>query len=314
MTPFQTILFAADFSESSQQAFRAACSLAVEGRTRMHIAHVIEPTWVPEDPTFLGQAGVQYYGAYADSSREERVKRLLCSAYAPDIPVEVAYHVKEGAPATHIVQMAAAVKADLIVVGTHGRTGLRWMLAGSVANSVMQSADCPVLAVHSFGHPPIAETIQSILQPTDFSDRSEAALHVARELARDLGARLILLRVAPFDVYVHDITVPIDLETPRAALEDLCRRVDGPDLKYPVDSRLSQGDPAEEILRRAAELGPGLIVMGTHGRTALGRLLFGSVTEYVLPRARCPVLAVKARTSTTAATAQNPAARALTTF
>lgn len=293
MTPFQTILFAADFSESSQEAFHTACSLAVEGRARLHVLHVVEPNWVPEDPSFFGQTGVQFYDANTDGSREEQLRQKLCLAYAPDVPIEVEYHVQRGNPATEILHKAEEVGAALIVVGTHGRTGLSWLLAGSVATSVMQRADCPVLALHSSGRPPRAETIQTILHPTDFSERSEAALKVARELARDLGARLILLHVAPFDVYIHDMTVPVDLSMIREALEDMRRRIDGSDLKFPVESRLSQGDAAEEIVRKAGDLDHGLIVLGTHGRTGLGRLLFGSVAEYVLPRARCPVLAVK---------------------
>lgn len=288
MTTFQTILFAADFSESSQEAFRTACVLAVEGQTRLHVLHVVEPNWVPEDPTFLGQAGVQFYDAFTDGSREAKLEKRLCTAHVPDIPIEVEYHVKEGNPATEILHMADEVGADLIVVGTHGRTGLSWLLAGSVATSVMQRSTCPVLALHSAGRPQAAEKIQAILHPTDFSVGSEAALLVAREMARDLGARLILLHVAPFDVYIHDMTVPVDLSMSREALEDMRRRVDGPDLKYPVESRLSQGDAAEEILRRAGELDHGLIVMGSHGRTGLTRLLFGSVTEYVLPRGAAP--------------------------
>jgi nucleotide-binding universal stress UspA family protein len=308
MTPFQTILFAADFSDPSQEAFRTACSLAVEGRTRLHVLYVNEPHWVPEDPTFLGQAGVQFYEASTDRGREARMKQELRSTYA-EIPIEVEYHVKEGDPAAEIVRTADAIRADLIVVGTHGRTGLSWVLAGSVACAVMQRAGCPVLAVHSSGQTRSAEGIASILHPTDFSERSDAALRVARELARDLGVRLDLLHVAPFDVYIHDMNVPVDLTASRSALEDLRRRVDGSDLKYPVECRLSQGDPAEQILRRAGELNPGMIVMGTHGRTGLGRLLFGNVAEYVLPRASCPVLVVRALRDRSATAADGPAGR-----
>ena len=90
------------------------------------------------------------------------------------------------------------------------------------------------------------------------------------------------------------MTVPVDPGAYREALAEECRLVDGPDLKYPVETRLARGDAAEEILSAAAELDCGLIVMGTHGRTGLSRLLMGSVTEYVVPRAECPVLAVKA--------------------
>jgi nucleotide-binding universal stress UspA family protein len=71
------------------------------------------------------------------------------------------------------------------------------------------------------------------------------------------------------------------------------KRLEGPDLKYPAETRLVQGDAADEVLRVAEELGCGLIVMGTHGRTGLGRLLMGSVVEFVMPRAACPVLVVK---------------------
>src|SRR5262249_47963001 len=91
----------------------------------------------------------------------------------------------------------------------------------------------------------------------------------------------------------NDMTVPVDPGVYREALAEECQLIDGPDLKYPVETRLARGDAAEEILRAATELDCGLIVMGTHGRTGLSRLLMGSVTEYVVPRADCPVLAVK---------------------
>ncbi len=84
------------------------------------------------------------------------------------------------------------------------------------------------------------------------------------------------------------------------------RRIDGPDLKHPVESRLCQGEPADQIIQTAAELGNGLIVMGTHGRTGLTRLLFGSVAEFVLPRANCPVLAVKTPDRETAPKVDQP--------
>src|SRR5262245_33604171 len=91
MRPFQTILFAADFSVASQEAFRMACSLAVVGETRLHVLHVIEPDWVPEEPAGLGQV-IQFYDAGTDEGRDETLKRRLCAAYAPPQPVDVAYH------------------------------------------------------------------------------------------------------------------------------------------------------------------------------------------------------------------------------
>jgi nucleotide-binding universal stress UspA family protein len=293
MEPFQTILFAADFSDASVEAFRMACSLAVEGRTRLHVLHVVEPNMVPEDPSFLGQMGVLYYQTGSDRGRDERLEQELRLAYVPATPVDATYRVKEGHAAAEILRMADETAADLIVLGTHGRTGLSWLLTGSVATSVMRRAPCPVLALHASNNPRNVEQPPTILHPSDFSDNSEAALRIARQLARDLGARLTVLHVAPFDTYVQEMAVPVDLSLYREELEEMRRRVDGPDLKYPVELRLRQGEAPDEIIRTASELVNGLIVMGTHGRTGMGRLLFGSVTEFVLPRASCPVLAVK---------------------
>jgi nucleotide-binding universal stress UspA family protein len=201
MQPFRTILFAADFSVVSQGAFGMACSLAVEGQTRLHVLHVVEPDWVPQEPAGFGQA-VGFDDAGPDGERDEALKRRLCAGYAPSQPVEVEFHTRHGEAATEILRLADEVRADLIVVGTHGRTGLSWMLAGSVATSVLRRALCPVLAVRSTERPRLAEANRFILHPTDFSGHSEEALRVAHALARDLGVRLVILHVAPFDVFL----------------------------------------------------------------------------------------------------------------
>jgi nucleotide-binding universal stress UspA family protein len=293
MKPFQTILFGADFSEGSREAFRAACSLAVAGQTCLHVLHVIEPNWVPEEPVPFGQAAVGFYDARTDGARDESLERRMREMYAPSGPVDVEYHLREGDAATEILRMADRLRPDLIAVGTHGRTGLSWLLAGSVATSVIRRAHCPVLAFHRPEQPRIVKDIRVILHPTDLSEGCASSLRVARSLARDLGARLVLLHVVPCGYIADEMTVPVDPRVYREALEEERRLVDGPDLKYPVEARLARGDAAEEILIAADELECGLIVMGTHGRTGLSRLLMGSVAEYVLPRAECPVVAVK---------------------
>ncbi len=83
MKPFQTILFGADFSEGSREAFRAACSLAVAGETRIHVVHVIEPNWVPEEPVPYGQAVMGFYDAQTDGGRDETLKRRMRDMYVP---------------------------------------------------------------------------------------------------------------------------------------------------------------------------------------------------------------------------------------
>ncbi|MBV8381118.1 MAG: universal stress protein [Planctomycetaceae bacterium] len=141
-------------------------------------------------------------------------------------------------------------------------------------------------------------SFRTILHPTDFSRHAEVALDVARSLARDLGARLIIVHVAPEEGLAHGMmAVPADPRMYLDLLEGARRRVAGPDLKFQVETQLWQGNVAEEILRAASESGCDLIVMGSHGRSGLGRLLLGGVAEAVMHKADCPVLTVKSARS-----------------
>jgi nucleotide-binding universal stress UspA family protein len=136
--------------------------------------------------------------------------------------------------------------------------------------------------------------IHTILYPTDFSDHSAYAFRLACALARDYGARLVVLHVAEPPVVVGGegvmvLPCAIDLEALRERLDQLRLK----DPKVVVEHQLIEGEAASEILRVAAESKCDLIVMGTHGRTGLRRLLMGSVAEKVVRKAACPVLTVK---------------------
>jgi nucleotide-binding universal stress UspA family protein len=98
-----------------------------------------------------------------------------------------------------------------------------------------------------------------------------------------------------------------DVSDCQNALEVARASADGPDLKYRVESRFSRGPAPEEIVRVADEIGCGLIVMGTHGRTGLARLVMGNTAESVLPEAHCPVLIVKAPQELSPSTSDSPA-------
>ena len=166
--------------------------------------------------------------------------------------------------------MAHETHADLIVMGTHGRTGLYRLMAGSVATTVLEQAHCSVLALRAGNHAPIADEIRVVLHPTDFSKASEAALTVARAIVRDHGARLILLHVVPFDLHLDETMVALtDMGEYRKALDAIRGHADGADLKYPVATQLVRGFEVQEILQAAHESGCDMIVMGTHGARAL---------------------------------------------
>jgi nucleotide-binding universal stress UspA family protein len=135
---------------------------------------------------------------------------------------------------------------------------------------------------------------KKILFPTDFSTLSDAALQYATTLARDMGAKLVIVHIeeppAAYGAGEMYYGIP-DPDT--AALTKMLDAVRPADAAVPFDHRLVTGEPATEIVELAKEEGVDLIVMGTHGRTGLGRLLMGSVAESVVRRAPCPVFTFK---------------------
>jgi nucleotide-binding universal stress UspA family protein len=140
--------------------------------------------------------------------------------------------------------------------------------------------------------------IRTILHPTDFSDYSQCAFRLAASLATDCGARLIVLHVLdrPVLSYPGVMTPPPPpplSAAERETLREQLRRTMPSSAGVTVEHLLEEGDPATAILQIAQERGCDLIVIGTHGRTGLSRLLMGSVAEQVVRRAACPVLTVK---------------------
>jgi nucleotide-binding universal stress UspA family protein len=152
--------------------------------------------------------------------------------------------------------------------------------------------------------------IHTILHPTDFSEPSDNAFHLACALARDYNAKLILLHVAVLTSGVYGEAL-IPPPSPIAEEEELARRLQQlrpPNPSISVEHLLEEGAPAAEILRVAEDHHVDLIVMGTHGRTGLRRLLMGSVAEQVVRKARCPVLTVKLPFAESATIGVEPAA------
>jgi nucleotide-binding universal stress UspA family protein len=137
--------------------------------------------------------------------------------------------------------------------------------------------------------------IRAILHPTDFSDRSKWAFHLACSLAHDHGARLLVFHAAsPVAVAYVEGFVPEPPADFWDQLQSRLREVRPDDPSITVDYLLTEGDPAPEILRAAAQHRCDLIVMGTHGRSGIGRLVLGSVAEEVIRKATCPVISIKA--------------------
>lgn len=191
---------------------------------------------------------------------------------------------------------------DLIVMGTHGRRGLKHMFLGSVAEEIVRIAPCPVMIVraHDTSTGPYGE-FRNILVPVDFSAQSTEALAHAMEIATLSHAEIELLHVIPVPAYptlndaafISIYTHKPDMETKAIAhlhayYKKLTDAFPGK-VKYTV----THGTAADEISQHLVENGHDLMVIGTHGQTGLNRFLLGSVTAKVIRRAPIPVFIVK---------------------
>jgi nucleotide-binding universal stress UspA family protein len=135
--------------------------------------------------------------------------------------------------------------------------------------------------------------IHTILYPTDLSENAQQAFPLACSLARDCGARVVVLYVVPPPTSHEKVVTRHHPDEYKGAAWQSLHQVRAPDSNVHVEHRLEEGNAPTVIVDVAKEIQAGLIVMGTHGRTGLGRLLMGSVAEHVLRQASCPVLTVK---------------------
>jgi len=212
--------------------------------------------------------------------------------------------VRMGKPFHEISLAAGERAADLIVIATHGHTGLKRIWLGSTAERVVRHAPCPVLTVPTRESPKRASRtsvfqLRKILVPIDFSNLSMDALPYATLLARQFGAELILLHIVQWFPIDHllgaEITNQTMVPTIKQAEADLERLA--ADLRKSTEVKTSavvrEGMPHEAICQMAKSLGADLVVLTTHGYTGLKHVLLGSTAERVVRHASCPVLAVR---------------------
>ena len=215
--------------------------------------------------------------------------------------------VREGNIAGEILARADELPADLLVLGTHGRSGFERLVLGSVAEKVLRKAACPVLSVPQHAGdagaaPPVL--FKRILCATDFSNCSTNALNHAMSLAQEADVQLTVVHVLePALQWPEDLQEmpggPQRIEEYRAAAEaDRRARLDAavPDSVQTyctVDNVLAAGTPYREILRIASEQQSDLIVIGIHGRGAADLMFFGSTTQHIVRQAICPVLTLR---------------------
>jgi nucleotide-binding universal stress UspA family protein len=218
------------------------------------------------------------------------------SVGSSNIPMEVI--VTSGSVSIEITRQAELSRADLLVLGTHGRSGFQRLFLGSVTEKVLRTTSVPVMTIPPPVKKPDSVRFGTILCPVDFSDESMRALEYALSLAKEADARIILLHViegfvnAPYANEFRNVSV---LEYYEQIEEDARTRLadavpeDARTWARPAE-RVTRGRAYREILQIADEEGATLIVMGVRGRGAMDRFVFGSTTYHVIRRAACPVL------------------------
>jgi len=300
------ILVPLDFSGFARQALTCAVPLARKHRAKISLVHVVQP---PTVSTWRGIPGGGHYLAMNMHQLSDVAKTHLGDLAAHLLPDDLRGRtiIREGNPPYEVVATAKAIKADLIVLSNTGRSGLSRVLLGSTAERIVRHAHCPVLTVRRQRSGPAMRLLsmekplypdglpwRRILVPLDFSLPSLQALSVAVPLAKQSGARLLLLNVVEPNPYPTGmegtVLVMPEATLARNAKQQLARvaRRFIP-RSVQVTSLVARGRAAEVIVETAKAKGVDLIVVSPHGHTGLGRLLMGSTAEQVVRTAQCPV-------------------------
>jgi nucleotide-binding universal stress UspA family protein len=276
-TAIANVLYATDFSQQAANALPYAVSIARQYGATLLPVHVVSPGPLPADfPAQSWQAVV----AQAISEAHAAMDHLEPQWKS----IQHKTRVCCGDAGTEISKMVREEGIDLIVVGTHGRTGVRKALLGSVAEQVFRHATCPVLTVGPkvTSEPDNVVKLHAILYPTDLSSESRAALLYALALARENHARLYLLHVAPGGS-------DADEELLSAQLQNMLPPES--DLSCAPKIYIQTGHPAERILQLAEELAVDLIVLSPKRHSGIPGTM---ATAYrVATQAICPVLTVR---------------------
>lgn len=293
MLNIQRILFPTDFSDGARRAFPQAAYLADWHDAELHILNV------------TGRHSHDYgddrkrFPLSADTLTDWMRRPAGKDAERPDLaqlPI-VQKQVEGASPEERILAYLEDADIDLVVMGTHGRRGVDRMLFGSVTEDVVRRSACPVLTVRTEAEAAPGRAVRRVLVPMDFSEASRLALAHAKEIALTYGAEIDLLHVVEETVYppaygLEPAYFPTQEVVDRVEkqLGDMARD----DIGYEhVMISATVGRPATEIIDYVKENEIDFLVIATHGRTGLDRVLFGSVAEEVIRRAPTPVFVVK---------------------
>ena len=284
------ILLPTDLSGAADRALKQAVELAAQHRAKIDILHVV--TLENLDPSNFQQALNAYMAKVEDEVFNDLANRSD-AIKTRGLAVETVV-ARRPYPVEAILERIRETEPDVVVMGTHGRSGLRKLLLGSVAARIVLEAPCPVMTVAMDAEVAEGERgFDPILVPVDFTDYSTRAVEAAQAIKAPSG-RLILEHVVSSPVhpslYAGGVAKLFQLhpELPGLIGNQLSELYQGPG-----DIVVTEGSIVEEILETARSKKAQLIVMGTRGLSRQDYLVLGSVTERVIGRAKVPVLAIK---------------------
>jgi len=295
---YKKILVPLDGSELAEIAVPYAEGLAARLKAELILITVcpeLDPMYAFTDNPELRRAGAsQYLRRIAEELSKENI--------------DVRTEAKLGHCASTIIDASEQEGADLIVIATHGRSGLaRWVL-GSTADKITRAATKPVLLIRAKKDQPDVRAkgiFNRILAPLDGSIAAESVLPHVEALAKEFGSELILFRAVPRETYVVPVgtegayelsqapeeLINAQLKDSREYLEEIKAplSVKG----FPVTAATDIGDPGDEIIEQAERHDVGLVAMCTHGRSGIDRWVYGSVATKVLNGGTTPLLLVR---------------------
>ena len=286
----KSILCPIDRSPSSLQAFSYAIALARWQGARLTLLEVVEASGP------VGRRASANDSAPNDTraALERDLRRVLTARRASDVKVKIV--MRTGNVVQEILAQAKASRADLVVIGSHGRGGLQRLVLGSVAEKVLRLATCPVLTVRSGVK--VARRSRSlfgtVLCATDFSAAADRGVAYAKRLAKEANAKLVVMHAVewPFGDAVGAVDdLRKSLES--SARDKLVRLLPRSSSDPGAQAVVTTGKASAAILKVARARSVDLIVMGVSGRGALDVAILGSTTHHVVRKGTWPVLTVR---------------------
>jgi nucleotide-binding universal stress UspA family protein len=282
------ILYATDFSEASLSALPVAAALAKRFDSTLCIAHVWSALTARMLDTRVAMAA---YDQLQDAAQQRLAELMkdgrLCS-------LRCVACIAEGEPKDRLVPMMADEAIDLIVVGTQGKSGMKKLFLGSVAETISRTATCPVITVGPNVDKRFyqAEAIHNILCPVDLSGQSAAILPLASAVAAEFDSDVNLLHVLPASVAKKDIAGGITRQL-KQQLQSLCRQHMCP--RCDSGCFIEFGDAVETVLSFAEKNKIDLIALGVRPAMPAGLRFQDTVTYKIMTGARCPVLTYRSQ-------------------